>query len=378
MKTIVVVVSGAAGPPVDALAHRTALQAARAHHATTLALRGSSGWIDAGDEAHRRPLSRLAICLGVDRGVAEPWRAGPVEAAGIGWDLPPASRIYRGTLVTLEGEQVCDRLAGKITMAETEALAECVAGALAGDGVDCRATGPGVTALALTRPGDEENPPLDDLRARAHAALRDHGVNSVRLDLGENPANGLLLSDGGLVAAPLTPADRPPAAILSGSQEGRGLAALTGAVLYPLDDVWGDERHPWRIRPDLIEGFRKWRHVVVDLRVPAPDAADSAEAMVSVVRAVDFLDQVVLGPLFAVLEAFRPARILLVAAAAEGVEMPPALFRFPAVLAGDGIRADGVERWDEDACVEGGLGGMKLAHFMSEMMEAYREPWPLS
>lgn len=376
MKTVVVVVSGAAGPPAGALADRTALQAARAHHATTLALRGSSGWIDGADWAYRRPLGCLAVCLGVDRDHAEAWRSGPVEAAGVDWEVPPGSRIYHGTLVTLEGDRVCDRLAGKATLAETKALAESIADALAVDGVDCRATGAGVMAFALAGPEGETAARIDALTARAGEVLSGHGVNSVRVDLGENPANGLVLSDDGPVARPVgaplvapsagaAPGDRPLVAILGGAPEGRGLAALTDAEFYSLDDVWGDERHPWRIRPELIEGFRHWRHMVVDLRVPAP-----AGDMVSVVRAVDFLDQVVLGPLFAVLEAFRPVRILLVAAAEEGAA------RFPVVLAGDGIPGDGVGRWDEDACVEGGLGGMTLARLITEMMETHQEPWP--
>ena len=107
----------------------------------------------------------------------------------------------------------------------------------------------------------------------------------------------------------------------------------------------------------------------------APREAGQYGSPVEKVRALDVLDQMVLGPLVQVLDdGFRPYRILLIA---EGGACAETGRRFaaplPAVVAGDGITPDEAKRWEERACAKGGLGSMTLSCFANDL---WSDSWP--
>ena len=93
------------------------------------------------------------------------------------------------------------------------------------------------------------------------------------------------------------------------------------------------------------------------------------------VRALDLLDQTVLGPLQEVLwEGFRPFRLVLLAGGAvsclTGQRLAEAA---PVVVMEEGVVPDPGERWDEETCAGGALGSMNLRDFCRTIRD--ERPW---
>ena len=230
--------------------------------------------------------------------------------------------------------------------------------------------------MASHRPPGKAGLPARNLMERVAEILAVHPVNDVRVDLGENPASDLWLWGGGrridpeTVATPLT----GRSAILTGSLQGAGLAALCGMDRIPLESPWRDViwqgKLPLR---ELVEVLRERDRVVV--YVEAPHGGGVYGSGVDKTRALDHLDQSLLGPLLELLDAYRPFRVILMTDSAVSTESGlPLAAPVPVVVSGDGITADEVMRWDEDACVSGALGRMNLEDFLGTLSK--QNIWP--
>lgn len=399
MKTVTVVYEGVCGRPLADLDDRTPLEAARCHHAARIAARGRCGVIEPMSGQRAWPQAALLGALsGIALDVSLGLRRGPVEAVTVEDALPSAGSVFRGDFVTLdEGIIESSRVAG-LGWEETQELASALNQGADAESVRVAATGPGTVAVgfpvAHVHDFDPE-PPYDvrgrvarerwpsgksgqhvrSLLERAGDVLGQHPVNEVRLDLHENPANGLWLWAGGppVRSGPLVPR-ATPFGVVTNSQLGRGIAALCGATAVGLTIPWSaEEEDPVWSLPELVELLRRCETLMVYLE--APREAGQYGSPVEKVRALDVLDQMVLGPLVQVLDdGFRPYRILLIA---EGGACAETGRRFaaplPAVVAGDGITPDEAKRWEERACAKGGLGSMTLSCFANDL---WSDSWP--
>ena len=385
MKVVVVVVEGVSGSPASELNGRTALQVARLDHANRLAGRGVSGMVTVPGESGWHPVRGLAVCLGEHPEVVDTWEVGSVEALGIDWLIPGNWLVGHGSLITRDGSHIWDDLTGCISETETRALAQVLDEGLVVEGGRCRATGPGTVVVAW--PAQEGKPPclpevgqVDNMRkffaahrdpsydmvetlcSKAELVLQEHSVNTVRVDLRENPANGLWISHIGRAVHP-DPSSvlRADVGLVADSPIARGVARLASVGIVPMGQIWGEEPgSPWKIQPTLIESLREWSHVVIV--VPASMDSKRCVNPHETVKFLDSVDQVVLGPLFDVLDAFRPVRIVLLAGGGES-----GCLQVPVVMAGDREKADKISEWNEVACNDGALGSMNLDRFLQEI-----------
>ena len=141
MKYIVLVPDGAADYPLDELAGRTPLEAARTPQMDRLAREGRGGLVQM-IPPERPPgsdIGNLEI-FGYDSRVHYTGRS-PLEAASMGVDLGPDGVAFRMNLIYSEGDTLVDYSAGHI---ESEEAAELVAALAAALGREWIRFSPGV------------------------------------------------------------------------------------------------------------------------------------------------------------------------------------------------------------------------------------------
>jgi len=399
MKTVTVVYEGVCGRRIADLDDRTPLEAARCHHAARIAARGRCGVIEPMSEKRAWPQAAL---LGALSGIALDrtleLRRGPVEAVTVEDELPGALSVFRGDFVTLdEGVIESSRVAG-LRWEETRELAAALNQEVDAETARVAATAPGTVAVGfpVAHVNDLDPEPPYEVRGRvarerwpsgksgqhvrkllqqATDVLGHHPVNEVRLDLHENPASGLWLWAGGTpVRSESLKPRATPCGVVTNSQLGRGIARLCGATSVGLSIPWSSEGEDpvWSL-PELVEMLRQCESLMVYLE--APMEGGQYGSPLEKVRALDVLDQTVLGPLVQVLDdGFRPYRIALIA---EGGACAESGRRFaaplPSVVAGEGITPDETKNWEEEACANGSLGSMKLGSFANDL---WSDSWP--
>jgi 2,3-bisphosphoglycerate-independent phosphoglycerate mutase len=125
MKSVVVMVDGLAGGPLEALAGDTALQAARTDALDGMAAEGSTGLVRLPpDEMPWSAEAGVFCLLGL-----EPARytgIGPLEALGAGVRFGPRDVAFVAQLVSSDGSRLTDQTAGEVTTEEAHALFETI------------------------------------------------------------------------------------------------------------------------------------------------------------------------------------------------------------------------------------------------------------
>jgi 2,3-bisphosphoglycerate-independent phosphoglycerate mutase len=196
-------------------------------------------------------------------------------------------------------------------------------------------------------------------------------VNEVRLDLNENPANGLWLWGGGTgtAAESLQLVQRSPGALLSQSRMAHGVALAAGMSAIHLELPWKEalREAAFKVAP-LVEALHKTDHLTV--YIAAPEELGWYGSAEDKVRALERMDHYLLGPLLSVLDAYRPYRVLLTCDGVVSTESRhPTTGNVPTVLAGAGMAPDEAHRWDEQACALGALGALKPEQAVEALLE---------
>lgn len=384
MKTALIIYEGMADRAVPALDERTPLEAARCSLATGAAVTGRGGMIiPASQEEDNRAEVRLARYMGLSSEEACAMRRGPLETIGADMPVESGRWVFRADFVTLDGSVLTAGAVQRLSLEETEALVAVVRAHWDPDEVALKVIKPGRLSVQCRLDAGQQVPSISpftaeggdyrdtlpknraytfvrDFLVRSHEALRDHPVNEVRVDLGENPANALWLWGGGLMPSPC--ARRPDGAMATQSGMARGLAESLGMPVVHLADPWLEvegRRAPFKIC-GLLEVLREYDHVTIYIEAPHGGGRyGSAEGKV---WALEVLDHYVLGPILSLLEAHRPFRVLLATDSAvltaTGRAAPDPL---PFVLSGEGIEPDGVGHWDETTCASGSLGRVRAS-----------------
>ena len=219
MKYIVVVPDGASDYPMDILGQKTPLEAADTPFMDSLAKKGilgraktvPRGFVPSSDVAN------LSL-LGYDPNIYYTGR-GPLEAANLGIELGENDLALRCNLITASDAKLLDYSAGHITNREAKVLMEHVNKNLGTDKIQFF-FGTSYRSLMVIKDGAEFSleklkyfAPHDimgkdilrhlpkgggsevviDLMNRSKEILNNHGINKVRIDLGENPANMIWL-----------------------------------------------------------------------------------------------------------------------------------------------------------------------------------------
>lgn len=396
MKHVVVYLQGVAESEPRLGPARSALSTARAPTLRQWARSGRSGWLDTAGlgVAARRPELLLALFCGASPEAVRGAGVGGLEALGVG-GLPPDRFWYRGDFVTMDGDRLRNAGLQDLTEAETRVLVEDLAEVWAAHDAVAFMTAPGQVVVGLRHedgtwpagvapwtPGHPERLPglritetarrFASLQVALRERLQGHDINRVRVDLGEDPANAVWLWGGSLQPAPFPLAEgrRSAGCVWAATPLARGLAAglrfATMTAALP-----GDKRSPSDVLSvaRLTEALRACDTLLVPVDRPASSGLQE-EALGVRSAYVDLCDRQVLAPLAAVLEAFRPYRLVLLADADLFSAEASARESLCLLLTGERVVPDFCAEWCELACHEGGLGSITLGPLLETFWEA--------
>jgi 2,3-bisphosphoglycerate-independent phosphoglycerate mutase len=380
MKYAIVIPDGCADDPQPSLGGKTPLQAARKPHMDRVA---QTGVVGRADNVPRplTPASDVATLslFGYDPLAVYTGRA-PLEAAAMGVRLGPRDWAIRCNLVAVEDGLMRDFTAGHITSAEGRELIATVQQSLGGPGY----TGilefhPGVSYRDLLvfrvrdyspfGPATKSQPPHDipdrpikdhlpegpgseiliDLMERSREILEEHPVNDRRVDAGKRPATQIWLWGQGVAPRlePFAAKYGKRGAILSAVDLVRGVGVLLGWTRIDVPGATGyldtDYAAKGRYAVAALAD-----HDLVCVHVEAPDEASHEGKADEKVKALERIDEHIVGPLLAALPQYGGWRILVSPDHRTTLATRAHAYgAVPFALAGTGIAAKGQASYDE-------------------------------
>ena len=403
--TLLLIIDGLADRPIRALGGRTALQAAATPTFDRLAREGQSGLADPVAPGVVADTAAGSLALLGQTPMA--LKRGPVEALGAEIELSPEDIALRANFATLDSSgNVIDRRAGRIRTG-TEKLAKAIdrlslpgiladavevrvkvgtehrlAVVLRGDGLSSAIQGsdPGETATPcpplIPRPDDPNNE-ADAFTANALALfeqearriLRHHPVNQRREKEGLPPANAVLTRGAGRIhrLVPLEESGLPlRISCVSGDRTLLGLTRWLGGrpITSPsmTANLDTDLRAKFEAASDALQSD--------DLVVLHVKGADIAAHDQRPDLKVEFLERVD-GELTRLLDGLSgPLRVAIASDHATLAESGQhAADALPVLLWGEGVEADGVEIFDEQAAAGGGLQRLPLQLLLGRLFK---------
>jgi 2,3-bisphosphoglycerate-independent phosphoglycerate mutase len=320
--------------PIPDLDGRTPMQTARTPNWDRLAASGEVGKVRTVPEGVQPTTEAANMALmGLDPR-RYPTAGGPLEAAALGVPLEPRDLAFRCSLIATDAERILDHSAGNIPDAQARPLVELAATKLstgklrihpgsghrhvlvwAGGPLDLYCKPPhahvGEPYRALMPQGDGDQV-LRTLIDDSLNLLHDHPINRERIEEGLMPAN--MLWPWGQSRAPELPRFALlwglPGALVAASDIVRGLGALQGMTVPNVAGATGyintDYEGKAQAALDLLES-----HDFVYLHVKAPDEAGRRRDPVEKVRAIERIDDLLVGRLLDGLKG-RAFRLLIV------------------------------------------------------------------
>ncbi|NLF69149.1 MAG: cofactor-independent phosphoglycerate mutase [Candidatus Anammoximicrobium sp.] len=386
MKYAIIIPDGCADEPQASLDGKTPLQAACTPAMDAIVAAGAIGRASH-VPAHLPPGSEVAnmSLLGYDPTAVFTGRA-PIEAAAQGIELGPNDWAIRCNLVTIENQVMRDFTAGHISTPEAAELLKSVQAELVGDlpvqflpGVSyrnlmiyrgARQSPPFTSDTRATPPHDltdksviDDYPRgggsdlLNDLMSRSVELFAEHPVNETRRQTGRLPATNVWL--WGLGKRPNLTAFRDVHAktgkMITAVDLLRGLAALIGwdrieapgATGYLDTDYASKGRCAVEALPDTD---------IICVHIEAPDEASHEGDAAAKIRALEAIDQHIVGPVWKALQACGDYRILVTPDHPTPIRTKTHSHGFvPFAMAGAGVAPDGATTYDEPAATRSQL-----------------------
>lgn len=325
MKYCILIADGASGWPLPQRGGKTCLELARTPNLDRMAREGTVGLaqtIPPGME----PSSACACMsiLGYDPRTYYRGRSA-IEAVSTGIRVAEGEVVFRCNLVAVEDGKMADYSAGHIGDEEAQVLIAALNRSMGSDtlrfhpGVSyrhiCKIGGQPETLLATcTPPHDIPGRPIDeylprgpgsgllrDIMARSIDVLRDHAVNKARESRGDKPATMVWLFWGSGEIPALPPFKTVyglDAAMTSGVDLLRGLAKMAGMRNLDIPGVTDGLDNDCAAQ---AEGALKAlaRHDLVVIHVEAADEAAHGGSIDDKVKAIERVDEEVVGRLLA-------------------------------------------------------------------------------
>lgn len=335
MKYAIVLPDGAADEPVEALDGRTPLQAAKKPNMDWVAANGRQGCavtVPRGFAPHS-DVATLSL-LGYDPRVDYSGRA-PLEAAARGIAAQADELIFRCNFVTIVNEEMTDYTAGHISQAEADRLVNDLNQALAKRG--CRfysgvsyrnlmiAAGALGMDLQSTPPHDIPDCPVAEhwprgagservraIMEEARSLLTGHEVNLVRRDLGENPATDIWLWGQGRAKTlePFASRFGVRGAAIAAVDLIRGIARTIGMDVLDVAGATGYLDTDYAAKGAAAAAALTAYDLVV-VHIEAPDEAGHLGDASAKVKAIERIDEYIVGPLLETLRRSNEWRILI-------------------------------------------------------------------
>lgn len=394
MKHLMILASGAADDAVESLSGRTPLEAARKPALDELARAGKTGLVRTiPDDLPASEETALLSALGY-----APAKHFAGEAGLGAGDAPFTigdALAFRHSLVTEADGIVQDHAAGQISPREADQLLTALNSALGRPGVQFH-VGRGFSGITRLPQSGWEKPeclPPEGVLGKSFArhlpqgegselprkvielsqeVFREHEVNRVRADLGENPATLLWLwGPGNPPALPSFESEyKRRAAMVAAAESARGLARLAGMRVADVPGATGGYRTDYAAKAacalKLIEEFD-----LVVVHVASPAEAGLAGDAERKVAALSDIDAMVVAPLFEFAARRGDVRVMFLATHVCSVVTRSRLRReTPVALFGPGMdpfrRAGFSEAHAANGEVDVKQGSSLLSYFFRE------------
>lgn len=377
MKYAIVIPDGCADDPQPSLGGRSPLQAARLPNADRIAALGVVGRAD----NVPRPLTPASDVATLSLFGYDPLRyytgRSPLEAAAMGIKLGPSDWAVRCNLVTVEDGLMRDFTAGHVSTEEARELIgslapmmasrlaelELYAGVQYRHALVCRNGDARFSDQTKTQPPhDVPDRPVADHLPRGPGAellvelmemskpiLAKHPVNEARKKAGKRPATQVWLWGQGKAPSlrPFAEVYGKSGAIISAVDLVRGVGVLLGWERIDVAGATGylDTDYAAKGRAGVAALAE---HDLVCVHVEAPDEASHEGKADEKVKALERIDEHVIGPLLAALQQYPGWRILVspdhrttLATRAHAYGM------VPFAMAGSGVTSRGQSSYDE-------------------------------
>ncbi len=338
MKYIVLVADGMADYPIKELQDHTPLEAARTPNMDFIARHGRMGRIKTIPD-NMTPASDVANMAILGYNPQEYYSGrGPLEAANMGIDLEPDDVAFRCNLITVSGDTLVDYSAGHITSKESEGLIKFIEEKLGNDkfkfypGISYRhlmmvknGTKDSLDKVTCMAPHDilgqsfsanlpkgKNSQALIQLMNQSRNILENHEINSVRVDLKENPANMIWLWGQG--KKPSFPSFKEKyglsGSVISAVDLIKGLGKLIGLEVLNIPGATGyyDTDYAGKAKA-AIKSLEKNDFVFV--HVEAPDEAGHNGDLREKITAIERFDQLVVGTILTAFKKKTNFRILV-------------------------------------------------------------------
>ena len=342
MKYLVMLCDGMADEPNEALGNSTPMEKANKPCMDSLAAKAEVGIVKTVAEGLNpgSDVANLSV-LGYEPAVYYSGRS-PLEAASIGIDLKDTDVTLRCNLVTLsddedyENKTILDYCADDISSEEAKILIEYIQEKLGNDvfrfypGVSYRhclvwSNGnphPGVltpphdiTGKVITDyiPKGEAVDELYDLMKKSYDLLKDHPVNQARIARGKRPANSIWLWGEG--TKPLLDNFSEKFGIkgsmISAVDLLKGIAICAGMNSVDVDGATGylDTNFDGKCKA-AIEEFKNGADLVY-VHVEAPDECGHRGEIENKVKAIEMIDEHILGPVVEFLKGYDDFAVLV-------------------------------------------------------------------
>lgn len=342
MKYLVMLCDGMADEPNEALGNSTPMEKANKPCMDSLAAKAEVGIVKTVAEGLKpgSDVANLSV-LGYEPAVYYSGRS-PLEAASIGIDLKDTDVTLRCNLVTLsddedyENKTILDYCADDISSEEAKILIEYIQEKLGNDvfrfypGVSYRhclvwSNGnphPGVltpphdiTGKVITDyiPKGEAVDELYELMKKSYDLLKDHPVNQARIARGKRPANSIWLWGEG--TKPLLDNFSEKFGIkgsmISAVDLLKGIAICAGMNSVDVDGATGylDTNFDGKCKA-AIEEFKNGADLVY-IHVEAPDECGHRGEIENKVKAIEMIDEHILGPVVEFLKGYDDFAVLV-------------------------------------------------------------------
>lgn len=342
MKYLVLLCDGMADRPVDELGGVTPMAKAHKPNMDALAKKSEVGLVKTVADGLKpgSDVANLSV-LGYDPAVYYSGRS-PLEAGSIGIDMKPTDVSLRCNLVTLSDEEnyadktIIDYCAGDISTAEARILVDSLKEAFDDDeftlyaGVSyrhCLIWANGTLDLGtLTPPHDITGKPIKEylpkhpnarkllkMMQKSYDVLKDHPLNLERVKRGERPANSMWFWGEG-VRKPLSSFSEKygvSGAMISAVDLLKGIGKFAGMKVINVEGATGylDTNFEGKAKA-AIDAFASGSDFVY-IHVEAPDECGHRHEIENKVKAIELIDEKILGPVLKALEGYDDFKIMI-------------------------------------------------------------------
>ena len=396
--------------PVARLGGKTLLQHARPQYMEQLAKEGRTGRLITVPEGFP-PGSEVAntAILGYDLNKVYEGR-GPLEAASIGYEMADDDFAIRCNIITLEDGKIITHNGGNLETKDAEVLIQYLNEHLGNERVKF-ITGIQYRHLLVIKGGNKHiicNPPhdhpneewrpllvkaevnapqkegqlsaqetadlLNELIIKSQELLAKHPYNLAKAVKGERQANSIWPWSGGYRPSMQTLMAQYPqvksGAVISAVDLIQGIGRYAGLRIVKVPGATGLANTNYEGKAQAaIEALKKDDFVFV--HIEATDEAGHDGDLELKLKAIDYLDKRLIKP---ILEAIQEMQDDVCVAVLPDHPTPVELRihvnePVPFIIWHKGITPDDVQHYDEESCVNGSYGLLRLNEFMNELMK---------